>query len=184
MFDAALTMMGARSSRRAAGRRLAPRGSGPRLLRDRGRPADARRVHAGAESPAVGSARPSRLRGARLLGGAVVARRRDARGACASVCASAIARAGWSSSARSACPPSACAASTKRCAIRSSRTAQLLGKADPSRRSCRSPRFASRTTARARAAAPGVGEHTDEILREIGLASEEIAALRRSGVVR
>ncbi|MCC6193252.1 MAG: CoA transferase [Burkholderiales bacterium] len=32
--------------------------------------------------------------------------------------------------------------------------------------------------------APGVGEHSDEVLREAGLAAEEIRALREAGVVR
>jgi itaconate CoA-transferase len=31
--------------------------------------------------------------------------------------------------------------------------------------------------------APGLGEHTDEVLGEIGYAPDDIAALRRSGTV-
>ena len=41
----------------------------------------------------------------------------------------------------------------------------------------------SRTTARKPSAAPGVGEHTDEVLAEIGLDKDEIDQLRRGGVV-
>jgi formyl-CoA transferase len=40
-----------------------------------------------------------------------------------------------------------------------------------------------RTPARMRAAAPERGEHTDEVLGELGYSAEEIAALRRSGAI-
>ena len=40
-----------------------------------------------------------------------------------------------------------------------------------------------RTPARMRSAAPERGEHTDEILREVGFVDAEIAALRRAGAV-
>ena len=45
------------------------------------------------------------------------------------------------------------------------------------------PATLSRTPGAIRRAAPGHGEHTDEILRELGYAPEEIAALRKDGVV-
>ncbi|MFT3866701.1 MAG: CoA transferase [Solirubrobacterales bacterium] len=41
----------------------------------------------------------------------------------------------------------------------------------------------SRTPARFRHSAPGLGEHTDEVLAELGLAPEEVADLRVEGVV-
>jgi formyl-CoA transferase len=34
-----------------------------------------------------------------------------------------------------------------------------------------------------RRAAPGIGEHTDEVFREIGVADDEIARLRASGAL-
>jgi formyl-CoA transferase len=34
-----------------------------------------------------------------------------------------------------------------------------------------------------RQAAPGIGEHTDDVLREAGLVDREIDALRRAGAV-
>jgi len=45
------------------------------------------------------------------------------------------------------------------------------------------PMRLSRTPGEIRHAAPLLGEHTDEVLGEIGYATEEIAALRRQGVV-
>ena len=50
----------------------------------------------------------------------------------------------------------------------------------------REPRPAARfdaTPAGIRRHAPLLGEHTDEVLRELGVDPEEIAALRRSAVV-
>ncbi len=47
----------------------------------------------------------------------------------------------------------------------------------------RPPAVFSRTPSAARAPAPALGEHTDEILREHGLDDARIAALRRQGVV-
>ncbi len=41
----------------------------------------------------------------------------------------------------------------------------------------------SRTPTRVRAPAPGLGQHNDEILGELGLSEEEIARLRESGVL-
>jgi crotonobetainyl-CoA:carnitine CoA-transferase CaiB-like acyl-CoA transferase len=41
----------------------------------------------------------------------------------------------------------------------------------------------SRSPARLRGRAPTLGEHTDEVLREIGYDDARIAALRREGVV-
>ena len=43
------------------------------------------------------------------------------------------------------------------------------------------PRFGA-TPARVGAPAPGLGEHTDEVLAELGL-GEQVSALRESGVV-
>ena len=39
------------------------------------------------------------------------------------------------------------------------------------------------TPASVRRLAPALGEHTDEVLREIGIGAEAVAALRRDGVV-
>ena len=41
----------------------------------------------------------------------------------------------------------------------------------------------SATPGRVRSAPPTLGEHTDEVLREIGLSADEIAQLRESRVV-
>ena len=41
----------------------------------------------------------------------------------------------------------------------------------------------SRTPGAVRMPAPDVGQHTDEILGELGYSKEEIAAIRRDGVV-
>jgi formyl-CoA transferase len=41
----------------------------------------------------------------------------------------------------------------------------------------------SRTPGAVRTAAPDVGQHTDEILGELGYSREDIAAIRRDGVV-
>ena len=41
----------------------------------------------------------------------------------------------------------------------------------------------SETPGRPRTAAPYAGEHTDEVLRELGMKAEEIAALRRQKIV-
>ncbi|HXL46648.1 MAG TPA: CoA transferase, partial [Candidatus Binatia bacterium] len=45
------------------------------------------------------------------------------------------------------------------------------------------PATLSRTPGAIRRAAPTHGEHTDEILRELGYTAEEIAALRKDGAV-
>ncbi|MGE0796777.1 MAG: CaiB/BaiF CoA transferase family protein [Lautropia sp.] len=42
----------------------------------------------------------------------------------------------------------------------------------------------SATPGRARGFPPGIGEHTDEVLREIGLSPEEISLLRKKGSIR
>ena len=47
----------------------------------------------------------------------------------------------------------------------------------------RPPATLSRTPASVRTAAPDIGEHTDEILGELGLSAEDIAGLRRDKVV-
>ena len=44
------------------------------------------------------------------------------------------------------------------------------------------PRF-ERTPAELRLPAPGLGEHSDEILAELGVAGEEQRALRAAGVI-
>ena len=41
----------------------------------------------------------------------------------------------------------------------------------------------SATPARLRRPAPGLGEHTDQILAEAGYGPDQIAALRRAGVI-
>ena len=47
----------------------------------------------------------------------------------------------------------------------------------------RSPTRLSRTSTSLRSAAPRAGEHTDEVLAEYGYSAEEIAELRRGGVL-
>ena len=51
-------------------------------------------------------------------------------------------------------------------------------------RQCRPAPVFSRSTADAGAVAPRAGEHTDEILTEIGFSSEKIAAMRERGAAR
>ena len=45
------------------------------------------------------------------------------------------------------------------------------------------PKF-SDTSARIRLPSPRLGEHTDEVLRELGLSRREILGLRKSGIIR
>ena len=66
---------------------------------------------------------------------------------------------------------------------------QHLGMAQPVRHPERGemrvqglPATLSRTPGAIRRAAPTHGEHTDEILRELGYSTEDIAALRKDGV--
>jgi crotonobetainyl-CoA:carnitine CoA-transferase CaiB-like acyl-CoA transferase len=50
----------------------------------------------------------------------------------------------------------------------------------------RQPRPAARfeqTPAELRSFAPVLGQHTDEVLREIGLAADEIRGLRQTGII-
>jgi len=45
------------------------------------------------------------------------------------------------------------------------------------------PRSLSRTPSRLAAPPPGLGEHTDAVLKEFGFNAKEIAALRKAGAV-
>jgi len=45
------------------------------------------------------------------------------------------------------------------------------------------PSTLSRTPASVRTAAPDVGEHTDEILGELGFSADDVARLRRDKIV-
>ena len=64
---------------------------------------------------------------------------------------------------------------------------QLLVEADDPRlgltRVARPPARMSKTPTSLRRPAPGYGEHTDEVLGELGLGDTEIAALRDAAVV-
>ena len=172
------------TGRDVARRSIASRRSGPRLLCHRRRPAHARRVHAGAESPPVERARPAGLRRAGLVGSAVGACRRDARRTRRTDARTRPRTAGWPCFANSAFRRSACAASTKRRATRSWPRAHCSAALTSESPTVPVAAFSfAHDGPRLTRRAPGVGEHSDEILHEVGLSASEIAQLRAAGAV-